>query len=97
MWPDHVTRSWQALNPRLRSQNCLYLQQRGSQAAHVRAPEAKTRKVKRTGAGGKVREQPGCGACTACTGTEFGNFVNHGEDVQFLNFNVENEAVGVGV
>lgn len=55
--------------------------------------------MKRTGTGGKVCEQPGCGACTACTactGTEFGDLANHGEGVQFLNFNVENEAVRGG-
>lgn len=43
--------------------------------AHIRAPEANTRKLNGTG-------------------TEFAvHLTDHGEDLQFLNFIVENEAV----
>lgn len=69
-----VTRSWHAFNVRPRGQSHPQLQ-KGSHMAHIRAPEANTRKLNGTG-------------------TEFAvHLTDHGEDLQFLNFIVENEAV----
>lgn len=50
-----VTRSWQALNARLKNQECPYDNNAATQ--HIRAPEVNTRKLNGTCTGGGVYAQ----------------------------------------